>query len=306
MQTRPTFAAVFVRKAYQTLLRLYPNGFRGQFEQEMSEVFEQALAENLQQSSVLALGFLVHEVIDAPGCIAREHIAARAGGYGVPFQASHPRLWSSLVGALAFGMGFAVLGFTDVLRETYGYPATEGLHILGILCAGGFGGLGLGWVMDERRKSLFALWGAVGFVFAQIFVNAVYTGIFPNALSTPAENWQDFLIAFLYPLGTGCVFGLLVGAASPHKKCRLPLMVSGGLALMGGFFLNRLSAALMLSYLLPVSAGAFLTPSGGWSLIVYILVPYLLEGALLGALLGSTARRLGLAPSEQAGYIVSG
>jgi hypothetical protein len=75
---------------------------------------------------------------------------------------------------------------------------------------------------------------------------------------------------------------------------------------MAGFFLNRLSAALMLSYLLPVSAGVFLTPSGGWSLIVYILVPYLLEGALLGALLGSTARRSGLAPSEQAGYIVSG
>jgi len=293
---------IVAHKVYRAVLRLYPTGFRGRFGQEMSDVFEQAFAERLRRGFGPALGVLVQEILDAPGCIAREHIAERspgdaagiaggyAAGYAGPLAASHPRLWSSLVSALAFGVGFFLLGVTDVLRETYGNGELERLGLSGILCAGGFGGLGLGLIMDARKKGLFVLWGAVGFLFAQVFINCLYEGIFPNAMSTPAMSLQDLLIAFLYPLGMGCVFGLIIGAASLRGKCMLPFMVSGGLALMAGFFTNRLSAALMQSYLLPAPAGGIPSPEGGW-LLLYILVPYLLEGVLLGALLGPAARR---------------
>ena len=88
----------------------------------------------------------------------------------------------------------------------------------------------------------------------------------------------------------GSVYGLFTGAASGNLRHIIRLTTWGSLALTGGFMLNRLSAALIQSYLVQSPTQDFIQT--GWTgILAYLIVPYLLEGMLLGILTCGIAKR---------------
>ena len=64
-----------MRRAYGTLLRLYPNDFRALFASEMLSAFEQAVEERRGESRTVFLRFLLRECIDVATGAGAEWIA---------------------------------------------------------------------------------------------------------------------------------------------------------------------------------------------------------------------------------------
>ncbi len=285
METHPESRSENIYKSaasrfYRAILGLYPLSFRRRFGSEMNEVFREALEEHARKGPVEVVLFLGREWVEAPMSILKQHLALASFG-----------MQPYLVNILAFALGFILLGLVDVGNEFKDLIGIQGylISLLSLAFAGGIGGLAIGSILDPRRKSLFAVCGAVGFLLANTLVGQMYFEVFPDAFLAP-QSGVYFLIPFLYPLLTGSVFGLFIGAANRNWRSLLRFTALGSTAMLAGFFVNRLSAALMQSFLFP-SALHGLAPAGsGWS-FAYLMIPALLEGMLLGALFGRITQR---------------
>ncbi len=265
---------------YLAGLCLYPKSFRKRFGAEMNEVFKEALVEHIQKGSLNTCLFLGRELIEAPISILNQHLAAKSF-WGQPYP----------INILAFTFGFTLLGLNEVLNF---YQVLNGfqiylLNLLSYLLVGGVGGLAIGSIFDPQRRKLFAFSGAVGFLLANTLGTQLYFRIFPDAFTT-IGNGIYFLIPFLYPILTGSIFGFFLGIANRNWCGLFRYTGIGSLVLFVGFFVNRLSDALMQSYLFSSSfQGVVQTGSG--SLFVYLVLPYLLEGILVGTLFGGITQR---------------
>lgn len=62
---------------YSLFLRLYPAPFRAEFADEMRAVFEAALRNAARAGAASAAGWLLLELHDLPGSVAREHLTQR-------------------------------------------------------------------------------------------------------------------------------------------------------------------------------------------------------------------------------------
>ncbi|MCL4562534.1 MAG: hypothetical protein M1281_18220 [Chloroflexi bacterium] len=265
---------------YRAILRLYPPSFRRRFGTEMKGVFEEALDEHTRNGPLEVALFLGREVIETPLSILDQHLAAKSF-----WVRPYP------INLLAFTLGFTLLGLIDVWNASQGLTGIRGclVNLLSLVFAGGTGSLAIGSILNPNRKSLFILCGAVGFLLANTLMKQIYLGIFPDAFTAPGSG-ISFLVPFLFPLLIGSIFGLFVGIANRSWRSLIRFTGWGGLALLAGFFVNRLSAALMQSYLFPSSLHGLAPAGSGWS-FAYLVIPSLLEGMLLGALFGKITQR---------------
>lgn len=269
-----------VSGGYRFFLYLYPKGFRKRFGTEMNDVFTEALVEHTQKGSLHTCLFLGHELIEAPMSILNQHFAVDSfWGQPYPFN------------ILAFAIGFTLLGLNEVINF---YQILNGFifylfNSLSYLFVGGLGGMAIGVMHDPQKKKLFTFCGAAGFLVANTLGAQLYNRVFPDAFTAPG-NGIYFLIPFLYPILIGSIFGLFLGLANGNWRGLFRYIGIGSLALFAGFFVNRLSDALMQSYLFHNSFQGILQTSSG-NLFVYLMLPYLFEGILLGALFGGITQR---------------
>lgn len=261
-------------RIYLASLYLYPKGFRYQFGSEMVSVFEEARDEHAHNGPSSLFIFLGRELTEAPGSILNQHLATKSF-WVQPYP----------INVMAFTLGFTLLGMIDGLNYLQVLNGIQSslLNLFSYLFVGGISGLAIGCILNPDKKKRFAFSGAIGFLLANTLVAQIYFGIFPDAFRTP-QGGISFFIPFLYPILTGSVFGLFIGIANRiwHDLFRYSGM--GSLALFTGFFVNRLSAALMQSFLFPGSSQN-IAQTGNRSLFVCV-IPFLLEGMLLGILFG--------------------
>ncbi len=265
---------------YLFSLYLYPKRFRARFGQEMGEVFQQAFAEHAQNGIISLLGFLSRELIEAPLSILSQHISGKSF-----------RERPYFVNIFAFTIGCIPFGIIEGLKIYLGFDGGVAywVALLSYAFAGGIGGLAVGSILNPQRKIRFALSGALGFLLANTLLRKIFDGFFPDAFLAPGSG-IGFWVPFLFPILGGSLFGLFIGAAN-RKWADLFRFVSwGSLALLAGFFVNRLSSALMQSYWFNSSIPG-IAQTDFVALFVYLLLPYLLEGLLLGTLFGRAAQR---------------
>ena len=271
-------------QVYLAGLALYPKSFRRRFGPEMSEVFQEALDDRLQQGYWAVFGFLFHELAEAPGSILNQYVEAR------PFW-----LKPYPMNIAAFTASFILLGFIETAGLFQGPIGLLGYWI-SLLVIGGISSLAIGYTLAPDRRRLVCFAGAVGFLLANTLVGQLYNRIFPIDYADIPISGAQFLIIFGFQILAGCVFGLFIGIASGKWHNLFQWTGLGGLGFLAGFFVNRLSAALMQSFLIhSPTQNIALTDIPG--VIAYIVVPFVLEGVLLGTLFGGTAQRLNSIPA---------
>jgi hypothetical protein len=233
--------------AYQASLFLYPKSFRCRFGSEMAAVFEEALDEKAQNGFLAILFFLGRELIEAPISILKQHCV---------INTIRARTCFNLI--LAFTLGFGLLGLIDLFHETNSSVGILGylVNLFNNIIAGGLGGLAIGVILAPHMKAFFALCGMVGCLLLFIFPNPVASCIFYFVLGLVFWNWRGLL----------------------------RLAGFGSLALLVALFMNRLSAALVQSYIFHSPSQTFAQTG-----ISMILIPYLVEGIFLGIFFGGMA-----------------
>jgi len=256
---------------YRVSLSLYPKSYRDRFGTEMNDVFNHALAEHSSQSRLKALSFLGRELRDAPVSILRQHFAANSF-----WLRPYP------INIIAFIFSFILVGLLDYWNTAQTFVGLQGflINLLSLALAGAISGLAIGILADPQHKNLFAFCGSIGFLLANIYVPQILSRIFPDAFAASGQG-MEILLPFLFPIVEGFVFGLFIGLASGRWHNLLQFSGWGSLALFMGFFVNRLSAALLQSFLFH-SATQNIAQMG----IIGFFMPYLLEGAIMGALFG--------------------
>ncbi|MCE5208347.1 MAG: hypothetical protein LLG42_08555 [Chloroflexi bacterium] len=242
----------------------------------MKEIFLEAFEEKTQQGLWYILLFLIRELIDAPISILNQHLVTKSF-WVQPYP----------MNIFAFMFSFSLVGLLNVWNTLQTFTGIQGylINLLSLAIAGGVIGLAIGCTLDPRKKILFTLCGTVGFIQANTFVQQGLFSIFPYAFTTPGEGIY-FLLPFLFPIVEGGVFGLFIGLASRNWHSLLRFSGLGSLALFTGFFVNRLSAALMQSYLFHSA-----TQSVAQTNIIGFFIPYLLEGAIMGTLFGGVTKK---------------
>jgi hypothetical protein len=263
-------------RIYLSTLNLYPKSFRDRFGSEMEDVFQEALDEHVQKGRLNTLIFIGRELIEAPGSILNQHLSLKSF-WVRPFP----------MNILAFTFGFILLGLSDGLKYSLrlAWAQSDWFDFLSLIFIGSLVSLALGSSLNPHRKRLFTLCGAVGFLLANTLVKQTYFNFFPDAFTAPSIGIY-FLLPFLCPLLTGSVFGLFIGAASGTLRSLFQWIGWGGLVLLAGFFVNRVSASLMQSYFFH-SPNQDIVQIG----MIGFLMPYLFEGILLGILFGGITQR---------------
>lgn len=266
--------STFIGRLYDTSLRLYPRSFRQQFEREMQDIFREALKDHGEQGSSMVMRFLLRELFEAPGSILNQHLETRTG-WLQPYPLS--------IGV--FSIVFVLLGLIEnipVFQQWFGWFG----YLLALLLIGCVCGLVTG-LYHPGRKRLFLLGGAMGFLFANTLVKSFFFHLFPEAMAVPGVGWR-FLIPFLYPILMGSVFGLFIGIASGTWRGLFQWVSWSSFGFFAGFFINRLSAALMQNFLLPSPTQNVTSLVG---VIFFLLVPFFLQGILLGTVFGGVSQK---------------
>lgn len=231
---------------YKTTLSLYPKNFRSQFSLEMNAVFEEALGEQIQLGWVSILLFLGRELFETPISALNQHFAIKATS-----------IKSYLDIIFAYTLGFILLGLIDLMHATTLQNEIQGyiVNLVIYMTIGGLIGLTVGIITVPRKKTLFSLCGMV-----------------------------CFLTCFVFPDFIGSIFLLVLVLAIRYWRRALRLAVYGTLSLLVGFMANRISAALLQSYLFHSPTQAL--PQTGPAMV---LIPLLITGFSLGILLGGVA-----------------
>lgn len=270
----PNFNWASIVRLYDAGLRLYPRCFRQRFEREMQDIFREALKDHGEQGSSVVIRFLLRELFEAPGSLLNQHLDARTG-WLQPYPLS--------IGV--FSIVFVLLGLIEnisMFQQRFGWFG----YLLALLLIGCICGLATG-LYHPGRKKLFLLGGAMGFLFANTLVKSIFFQFFPEAMAVPGVGWR-FLIPFLYPILMGSMFGLFIGIASGTWRGLLQWVSWSSIGFCAGFIINRLSAALMQSFLLHSPTQNVTNLLG---VIFFLLIPYLLQGILLGTVFGGVSQK---------------
>ncbi len=260
---------------YRASLVFYPRAYQKRFGSEMTAIFGDVLEEKTRQGGLRAAGsFLLREYLDAPSSIISQHLEAKSGRQNF---------------VLAFTIGFGLFGLANGIFEGQDHLFHSLMTILILAAVGGVTGLAIASAVEPERMKTFAVCGAVGFLLANTLGEGMFRRLFHFSPQTSGVGWE-FFMPFLCPILQGIIFGLFLGAAHGTWRGLLRWSSISSLAFLAGFFLNRLSASLLQSYVVKsATQDIFLTGAAG--LVFFFLIPYLLQGLLLGVLLGGASRR---------------
>jgi hypothetical protein len=271
---------------YRVLLSFYPREFRDRFGDEMYAVFNKALVENRRQSFGKAFQFLWREFAQAPTNIFDQYMAAKSA-WLQPLRLN--------LGAFTLGCILICCGQTASYFENMQPIRTLSFPIIQAICyllAGALTGFAIGSALSPSRKKFFVLSGSVGLLFAYFFSNQIFNIYFPNVLEIPAVGWATYL-PLLYPLITGAIYGIFIALPTGKWHTALRCLEMSPLAFLAAYILNRLTAAMMQSYVFP---GSLLGAAHLANLLTYFFIPKILEGLLLGAIFGNLSRQNRLIP----------
>jgi len=232
-----------VCRLYRSGLRLYPKDFREQFAVEMTDVFSQALDVHIRLGTFTAFCFLAREFIDTPLCALRRFFLSRAGA-----------IKTYLIVIFLYSVSFTLLGLFNLIQASHSLTSVQVQIVIrlghAVIC--GLGGLTVGILLHPRRQITFA---ALGMCFS--------------------------LVHFLFP---SLAIELLIcgaGVIVMKKAYFLRLAGYGTLILFVGWFVNRLAAALVQSYVFH-SPTQLLSQTGP----AMVWLPFAVTGVMLGVLMG--------------------
>lgn len=253
-------------RVYQAILLLYPKSFRRRFGSEMNAIFLEAFDDCKHQGRLHLFVFLARELLEAPYNILNQHISEENSWFR-----------STFANLLPFTLGFILIGllstwneYQDILKDK------EWIFIFGYILAGGISGLAIGNVVAPHEKRLFAVGGAVSVLWVIMQFGQLC--------------FLAFMINLFYPLLVGCIIGLFLLVADGKFNVFFHWAGMGFLASLTGFFVNRLSAALIQSYIFHSPMQDIIT-TGLLGLLAYIVVPFLLEGLLLSMFMSGNIKR---------------
>jgi len=259
---------------YRASLAFYPRDYQKRFGCEMAAIFSDALEEKAQQGGLRAGFFMLRECLDAPSSIISQHLEAKSGRH---------------IQVLAFTIGFGLFGLANGIFQGQNNLFRSLMTILILAAVGSITGLAIGSVVSPGRMKAFAACGAAGFLLANTLGEGLFRRLFSLSPNMNEIGWELF-VPFVCPILQGVIFGLFLGAAHGTWRGLLRWSSISSLAFLAGFFLNRLSASLLQSYVVKsATQDIFLT--GAVGLIFFILIPYLLQGLLLGVLFGRASQR---------------
>lgn len=260
---------------YRASLVFYPRDYQKRFGGEMTVIFGDALEEKSRQGGLRAAGsFLLRECLDAPSSVFSQHLGVKSGRQ---------------IHVLAFTIGFGLFGLANGVFQGQDNLFRSLATMLILAAVGGITGLAIGSVVAPEKGRVFAVFGAAGFLLANTLGEGLFHRLFHFSPQTSEIGWE-FFAPFLCPILQGIIFGLFLGAAHGTWRGLLRWSSISSLAFLAGFFLNRLSASLLQSYVVKsATQDIFLT--GVVGLIFFILIPYLLQGLLLGVLFGRASQR---------------
>lgn len=205
-------------KFYGLLVRLYPGRFRAEFGAEMEAVFGYAL-EDARRAGMGAVARLVlHELIDLPASLAREHgraliesrdplsqaapaAAGAAGGLASPRPPKVSGRAESLLAALPFVLLGLAMAVPLLVREAFRFSAGSSLEqvftiiLVAVLGVGLLVSYFMYWLHDRPRWT--ATWTVMWLVAAW---GAFYSGITALGLKNPWSEGIDILLPVLMPL----------------------------------------------------------------------------------------------------------
>ncbi len=127
-------------RAYQYLLRLYPNSFQNQYSEEMDIVFRQSCKNAMESSSWVLMKLILRELRDLPINLLKEYFAIFWRGIMQTNLPSNQSLAKSFLrGSLGFGIRFAAIYILFcVVDSLFNYGTTvwhgpsiwNGFHLL--------------------------------------------------------------------------------------------------------------------------------------------------------------------------------
>jgi hypothetical protein len=274
-------------KLFAAFLRLYPAGFRGEFEREMLEVFSESIRRAERGGFPAALAVCLREIVDLPINLISEYWEE----YPMRnLQLSQPILRPVWWGALGFGLSAALINAVNsavYMLEPDSAGALAGYwnfwgELIGHLAAGGLGGVLFALICRQPAKARFYFIGAsLGFLIGHLLWYPIMVGSAVLLFRTGTEDaaflavniivrWIDLALMIgltglfigwmnkSLPLALRLAGNALLGAAVGGLA---GLAVCGLLFLIGSPFLGRAGMITGLMFLANALAGIF---GGAW------------------------------------------
>jgi hypothetical protein len=277
-----------LKQIYRLSLYLYPRRFRREFGEEMEEIFASLVDEARQKGSLELMRLQLREFGDLPYNAIREHLSPWLRGT-VHYFSRHP----VLAGMAGYGFGYGLTRLPLAIKDPYPFFSffyTDlGMYLL-IFLAGCIGGSLLGLSIRRGGSRWFGLLGGLSQLASYILVNIVWFRLFPGHNSLPVEGALGLLIILLHPLLNGLLIGGILGSVGENWKYILRFSGFSVAGFVTGFLADRLVAALIESYLLNPAYNPLPAWTGVWE-GVYLVIPYLIFGAVIGISLGLANRK---------------
>jgi hypothetical protein len=285
-------------KFYSWLLKIYPSTFRKEFGEEMIEVFTMAISQAGGRGWYPLLGLIFEELARFPFNLMREHAHEFTGAASFDRWITSPgRLFPICAGIFGYGSGFALMSAIQGLLviafpgnpSTGLFPQTFILVFAKIL-AGGLGGFSLGLAMDYKNRRRFAIIGAASYPFGIYFISQLIrssiTSIhrFGSILELPGLLLNFILL--------GVFLKALLDYTDITWKQMPVFILAGAFGVLFGFLANRLSVALMQSYLRYPGWPNLPTRNWNYWYFLFKVGPNSLFGAVMGAWLGLAASQV--------------
>jgi hypothetical protein len=284
-------ASQAIMRAYWGALRLYPAAFQAEYAEEMFAVFSETCWEAGQTSTwaLARAGWL--ELRDLPTNLIREHWANLRKQLGKPSSGLAPSLTASVMRwALWFAasffavyLAFALVDSLSNLGQTIG-SAQSGwtarvLHPTALGCGAA------AFLLCRGAGSRRAVFAALAIYIAYMLVAIIG---YPLMHFTSGGFLEYMLYPFLYMACVGVLVGGGIGLFHPGRKQVSRFGLAGMAGFVLGWWVDRgISAYLIVhsqyhGYLSQLVLGSPLY-------FVYVLLPVILFGLLIGTFLGMAA-----------------
>jgi hypothetical protein len=288
-------AARWLARLYGAALRLYPEGVRREYAQEMQAVFALKAADSAQRGGFALVGFTCREARDLPGAIVRTHLNERKAkmklAVGNQESVGPLKAWKIAAVFLPFVLGLLFTANKLINGTVFG---VLGFTLLGLLI--------VIWVAGVVKA--FPVWalpslGMLFFIFYFYFLKQVaqyfiYTHvIIPHYGSWPGDDLSlGIPILLLVGFGTILTVGGMLGILFLFPKIRgwvrkdwtLLSFFLYGMAILPMFMddefhhLEPYQCASLL--LMTAGAGLYLKAPFRWQRILVLVIPVILSQAL--------------------------
>lgn len=283
-------------RVYALLLRLYPVSFQETYGDELYEVFHDLTWESRTRRGLVAL--CLREILGFPKNLFREHVDEFRRRNEMR-SASEPLVLKTslgsripVVGAMAFGLAFAVDGFVFSLfryePEFARLPAAfVFFHILPALVAGWVGAFLLVRVIAPAKALKAASWSGLTFLLATLVPSGV--GLALSKGSSAISIAADAFLLYLQPFLQGAIVAATITLVLGEGHLWIKAGLASGFSFLAGFTANRLFLAALDS--MARQFGVAFPPADPFLFSLSWIVSYSLVGILGGFALGLVLSR---------------